>query len=563
MNFRNNLLIALSAAALPAAAQVQDPLCKLNHHQPRYISWLPEFPSYFAKVHPEGKFAFFIGSGNRLVNLEETDESKRIQTVPGSIDPVPCPDGKLLTVPGMSLYEISTVLKDGENAEALLTDSTHEGVYQSCAVLSKSGSSTVYRVITDASGEVAFRDYKVTYSSSHAARVTPQGDAKLRCPKMNLKTIIVSKTGKYLSAYLPDVGTTKIFDIEGRSGACKEVADIGYATGKLEFNFDDTRVAFHVDYFSSQAGDYFSGVSNDMSKDVFTLDIARQSNGKLKLSNLRRLTTARLKGSGSYYPSFAKSGEILFLSDEDNFYSFHAVNPERIPAYAPVLPPPEGWPGGTVPDGVPADWNQRLHAASVMGSLWSKRCSEDDEEVSAVEAASVKMVMPTSTCLELVKEYWKPGYGEELSKHVRFSRDKRFDASLVSQFTAGQLNESCRDNPEVNDPPPVEYGRKLSGQLDGPRLIQHYCVGCHVSGGALRLPDGTNIPNMLNFRALTEDQIQMALMRVDLPAGEGRMPPRGFEPPAKGVDHKQIVKDYLNCRLKQFTLPKDQRPYCD
>jgi|GEM_PF-3410804 len=564
MNFKNSFVV-LGALFFSgsAMAQLQDPLCKLNHHQPRYISWLPEFPSYFAKVHPDGKFAFFIGSGNRLVNLEERDEAKRIKSVPGSIDPVPCPDGKLLTVPGLSLYEISSVLKDGENAKALITDSTHEGVYQSCAVLAKNGNTTTYRVITDASGEVAYRDYKVTYSSSHAARVSPQGIAKLRCPGMNLKTIIVSKTGKYLSAYIPDVGTTKIFNIEGSSGACKEVADIGYATGKLEFNFNDTQIAFHVDYFSSQAGDYFSGVQNDMSKDVFTLDIARVSGGKLQLSNLRRLSTAREKGSGSYYPSFTRSGEILFLNDADNFYSFHAVKPERIPAYAPVLPPPDGWPGGVVPTGVPADWNERLHAASVMGSLWSKRCAEDDQEVSAVEAASVKMVMPTSTCLELVKEYWKPGFGEELAKHVRFSRDKRFDAGLVSQFTVDKLNQSCRDNPDVDEPPAPEYGSKLAGAVDGPRLIQHYCVGCHVSGGALRLPDGTAMPNTMNFRKLEDWQIESALTRLELKAGEGRMPPGGFEAAHGDVDHKRMVKEYLECKLKQLRLPEGQRPYCE
>lgn len=561
MNFKNSLAILLLAS--PAFAQVQDPLCKLNHHQPRYISWLPEFPSYFAKVHPDGKYAFFIGSGNRVVNLEEEREDQRIQTAPGSIDPVPCPDGKLLTVPGLSLYEISTVLKDGESAKPLLTDGKHQGVYQSCAVLSKSGSTTTYRVITDSSGEVAYRDYKVTYSSSHAARAVALGQEKMRCPRMNIKTIIVSKTGKYLSGYIPDVGTTKIFNIEGSTGACREVADIGYATGKLEFNYDDTRIAFHVDYFSSQAGDYFSGVSNDMSKDVYTLDIARQSNGKLKLSNLRRLTTAHTKGSGSYYPSFAKSGEVLFLNDDENFYSFHAVNPERIPAFPPILPPPDGWPGNRVPEGVPADWKARLHMASVTGSLWAKRCSEDDEEVSAVEAASVKLSLPTSTCTQLVREYWKPEFADELSKHVRYSRDSRFDASLVKTFTADQLVQSCQDAPDVNDPPPKEYGKKLSGQLDGPRLIQHYCVGCHVSGGALRLPDGSSMPNPLNFRQLTQEQIENALMRIDLPAGEGRMPPRGFESPTGTIDHKQIVKDYLGCRLKQFTLPENERPWCD
>lgn len=422
----------------------------------------------------------------------------------------------------------------------------------------------MYRVITDASGEVAYRDYKVTYSNSRAARVEPQAATKLRCPRLNLKTIIISKTGKYLSAYLRDVGTTKIFDIAGSSGACKEVADIGYATGKVEFNYEDTQIAFHVDYFSSDAGGYFSGVSNDMRKEIFTLDLAPAAGGKLKLSNLRRLTSTLTKGSGSYYPSYARNGEVVFLNDEDNFYSFRAVMPDRIPAYSPVLPPPDGWPGGVVPVGVPADWKMRLHSASVMGSLWSKRCGEDDdEELSAVEAASTMMIMPTSTCLELVKEYWKPGAAAELAKHVRYSRDARFDAGLIGQFTVDQLNFACRDSAEVNDPAPIEYGSKLANSVDGVRLVQHYCVGCHVSGGALRLPDGSTIANSLNFSSLQEWQIEAALARIELPEGEGRMPPRGFEAPVGKMDHQKIVKEYLECRLEQLRSPAGSRPYCD
>jgi len=562
MNYKNSfLLLPLVFSVLTAAG---DPLCKLNQPQPRLISWLPETPSYFAKVHPDGKYAFFIGSGNRILFLEEPDEAKRVISIPGSIDPVPCPDGKILTVPGLTLYEVSSLLKNHDKTKPLLTDSTNEGVYQSCAVLSKSGRTTTYRVITDSSGEVAFRDYQIRFSTSRPARVTPLAKTKLRCPNLNLKTLIISKTGKYLSAYLPKEGTTKIFDISGSSGECREVADMGYATGKLEFNYDDTQVAFHVDYFSSQAGDYFSGVQSDMSKDVFTLDIER-SGGKLLLSNLRRLTLAQTKGSGSYYPSFAKSGEVVALNDQDNFYSFHAINPLKAPAFAPVLPPPDGWPGGKPPANVPADWRERLHAAAVMGSLWSKRCSPDDEDLSAAEAASIKMVMPASTCRELVRESWKDGSGEELAQHVRFSRDGRFDPELVKQLTAGQLSESCRETPDANDPPPLVFGSKLSGTIDGPRAIQHYCVGCHVPGGALRLPDGTTIANTLNFRSLSQWQLEASLMRLDLPADSGGMPPGGFEAAHGGVDHKALVKDYLECKLRQVTFqgPEHRRPWCD
>ncbi len=75
--------------------------------------------------------------------------------------------------------------------------------------------------------------------------------------------------------------------------------------------------------------------------------------------------------------------------------------------------------------------------------------------------------------------------------------------------------------------------------------------------------DGSTMSNTLNFRALTREQIEAALFRIELPAGQGRMPPAGFEAPSQGTDHKSPVKQHLECKLRQFTLPEDQRPYCD
>lgn len=562
----SGVLAALTSVTSVGAAKDLS-LCTTQHYQPDIISWIPENPSYFAKVLPDGQTATYIGAENRLLYLEEPDVAKRMKSIPGDVDPVPCPDGKILTVPGLSIYEMSTVVEKGSQATPIDTDDTLGGVYQSCAVLKKSGSKTTYRVVTDESGEVYYRDYLVEFSSRPRtpAKVTKLGQMAKRCPGLNLKTIIISKTGKYLSGYDWQSGTTKIFNIEGSDKACEQVLDLGYPTGKLEFNFDDTQVTFHVDYFGSSVGSYFSGVDSNLSKDVFTLDLDTAS-GKVVGKNLRRITMSNELGSGSYYPSFMRDGRLIYINDDGGFFSFQIIKPSDVSTADFALPPPDGWPGGTPPLGTPSDWKEKLHSAAVIGSLWAENCSNDPDEITAVQAASIRMGLSAATCRGLVENGWDALTAQRLSAHARFSRDTRFDGTIVKTLTKEGLEKVCGNAAVPPVKTPKVFGTKVLENLTGSRAVHHYCVGCHATGGMLRLPGGGSIPNPLDFRNLTEDQIQRAKVRLDLPAGQGRMPPNGFKQASgTGQDHKALVVDYLDCLLRRLHYTGDEwgRPICD
>lgn len=532
------MIYALAAALWTALAPAAPAgLCELYEPKPKTVTWLNESPSYFAKIAPDGNLAYFIGSGNRMIFMGEDDGQRLFKAIPGDIDPVPCPDGKVVTTPGLNFFEVGALKRDGIRAQAFHSDGSHSGVYQSCAVIASSGNTTTYRMITDESGSVNFRDYKVTFGAG-APTVEEIGTVASLCPGLNLKTLIISKTGKYVSGYVPETGTTQIYSAE--PGACKLMADLGFPTGKLEFSYDDSRVVFHMDVFGSQAGDYFSGVDSQVSKEILTLDLER-SGERLAVRNLRKLSASRAKGSGSYYPSFTKQGLVGFVHDDFDFYSYRVMDPRSLPAFNLTVPPPEGWPGGSPPPEVPADWEKRLHAAAVVGSLWSQSCSAYDDELGAVDAASLVMSLGKAPCERMVAEQWVSGAAARMAQHPRFARDTRFKSDIIGGLTAADLKAECRTTSLPSQAVTKFYGKKALTDLDGPRALHHYCVGCHVPGGRLRLPDGSSMANPLHFEHLTPDQIQASLARIEAPAGAGRMPPRGFSNDAD----KKIVVDYL------------------
>ncbi|HMN67410.1 MAG TPA: hypothetical protein PKC28_02630 [Bdellovibrionales bacterium] len=436
-----SLVAPLQAAATPSTGRE----CLLREAKPDLVSVIPEAPSYFTKVMPDGKAAFYIGTINHLLLLEEKNETKRVLDVPGTIDPVPCPDGRVMSVPGLDLYEMSQVYLRGVNAPSMITDYTLAGVYQSCGLLESTSRSATYRIITDENGGVMFRDYRVTFGRrGRPGTAVGLGPAQARCPGTNLKTILISKTGKYISGFSPATGTTQIWDVSDEAPECKLALDLGFPTGKVEFNFDDSRIAFHMDYFGSNAGEYFSGLDDGMSKDVFTLDLERTRDGLIG-KNMRRITAAGQKDQGSYYPSFARDGRIVFVNYKDDVYTFQRVNPDEVPGFQLIVPPPEGW--SKRPADVPADWKERLHSASVVGSLWSERCSRYDEEVTAVDAATVQLSLTREGCRLLVREGWSPPMQEKLAKHVRFQRDTRFDPQLIRMTKASDLEQICASLP--------------------------------------------------------------------------------------------------------------------
>ena len=128
---------------------------------------------------------------------------------------------------------------------------------------------------------------------------------------------MLSKTGRYIGGIDPKTEHTKIMEIL-ENGDCVVRYDLRLKTGKLDFSYDDRKVAFHV---SSKVGVDIQRVTR----------LRRYPSKKLNLNAMTfDLMTGRFekvtecKGEfDCYYPGFTRDGNLVYLQQAPNYnYEF-------------------------------------------------------------------------------------------------------------------------------------------------------------------------------------------------------------------------------------------------
>lgn len=521
-------IILLITLALPFTASAAEDYCHLISDTPEKIVNVKHEPQWFAKVKNTGDWIFYIThEGNHLLSTTDTNDMTRDVRIWGSYDPVPSPDGRVLTVPGMVFYNVEDILRDKADAKPLWTDNDLGGVYQSVALL-KIVEPDVrhYRVITDGQGtEVQYRDYEVDFRQTPAT-VKPITPVTMHCPGRALSTIMVSKTGRYMTAYDTRSATTKVYDmVDMGPKRCRELLDLGYGTGKIEwnigtprhgelFNFDDSdeRMTFHIDYFGSNIGTYFSTVKTNQVKDIFTMDVEpfpanRQGDWRLKPVSLRKLFSESRLGSGGYYPSFMSDGKVAVVFDDADSFSFRIFDTERSKPYEFYLPPPaqtfvEAWENPQLSPLMPQNWQARFHRAAAIGALWSQTClAEQDQraDTTGVGSTSYFLGLSKESCTELVNAKWESTKNQVVN-HSMWQHDPRFSTQMIQAMTTNDLLQACakiQEHPQAN--PPIVIGEGSAQHLTKDKLIHSYCMGCHVPDSRLVSLTGENYPNTVTF----------------------------------------------------------------
>lgn len=280
-------------------------------------------PGYFFKVHPDGKHIAFIENGNRLIELSSGDQYQ----LPGGVDPVWSPDGKLLTHPGesegMNFHHADAAIaaaKRGSPQESVPTsDPRLQGVYQS---VGQEGNT--YSVLTDTQG-ASYGKYEIRNGV-----VTPVGEMQQLCaniPDFPSDLPMLSKDGKYLSVYDSNSRSTKIFNVT--NGSCSLAVDLGFPTGKVSFNADSSQITFHLDQFGEFDDGWFSGISKDKVKNVVALKLTK-SGERLVPGDWSLVSRATNAGDGGYYPDYDAAGNIYYLEDQNNFFQFVKVRQNQL-----------------------------------------------------------------------------------------------------------------------------------------------------------------------------------------------------------------------------------------
>jgi hypothetical protein len=246
-------LVALSTLLLAPDAHAlrRDAQCRGLNPRPEQTTQLDCAPSWFFKpLWTSSDWAAVICGTNRLVRLSNPSEQV---VLPGTIDPVPTPDDRYLTTPGpLKFFPMSELRSGGSNrasVQPVYTDNALQGVYQSIGQMTGDGGEPRYRAITErpvgAQGStMVMRDYQATGDS-----IAPVQSAPVPlCPGKSLKLPMMSKNGRELAALDLATGTTKLFAVSD-DGSCSQLLDLGIATGKVDFNFDGSRIVFHVDHY--------------------------------------------------------------------------------------------------------------------------------------------------------------------------------------------------------------------------------------------------------------------------------------------------------------------------
>lgn len=363
--------------------------------------------NWFARPVPNPNGHWMVGYAMHDLNyLYDLTTGKRIR-IPDKSDAVATPDGKYMTVPGEyttdnypRFYDNTVLLrhlKQGTDASDVEPVFIHEhnglknSFYQSLGTLESTPNTDVYRMIFSGTGnESGFRMADYRFETSDGALTVTASDPIPLCPEIDndLMTPFVSKDGQYVAAYTSSVSdweyannaSLKIYQITDVNydqgfAACKEVVDFGFPAGKADFSFDGNSLTFHISNVSYLAvfissGDVY-GESDDpgiLNTDVMVANLTRDEEGVINgFSGVRRLTTTKDIGAGSYFPAFFPDGMLFYISHpltkpgNEPRFEFQVVNPNV----------------GHSNENLYSDANT-VKAAQKIGNLWTSSCLETD-----------------------------------------------------------------------------------------------------------------------------------------------------------------------------------------
>ena len=465
-----------------------------------------DFPSYFFKVHPSGKYIAYMGfEGNKLLDLENAE----FYPLPGRIDPVFTPDGSHLLIPlsemdlkespwfetnkfdkieinsngeKMTFYRVEDfikAMKEKDQSEKRikelhlspeLKDAEDGGNYQSVSSV-RNGK---FSVLTD-KNTLTIKDYTLDEKD-----IRPSGKSRNPCHEnrdLSGDLPMLSKDGKFVSILNYNTETTQIYQINP-SGKCNLALDLGIATGKVSFNWDSSQITFHVDHFLKGYGSYFSGVASDIIKNVYVLNLESSTkDGKAALipTTWAKVSNNQKTGNGSYYPDFSKSGDIFFLNDVDNYFEFAQVKQSDL-NFVPFY---------NISNIGPNDENSGLNhcvqrerpfnTQLLLGLLWIDIC-ENIDSPTVKDSVLFSMSLNSENCRELVKNEWNSFVIEKIKQNFK----DEIDMSFVNNVQIDDLVAACPDKLKSSTLTNIIGIWQKRDHSNFKQIVKQKCMMCHA-----------------------------------------------------------------------------------
>ncbi len=462
-SFLSWVLLNASTVVDPLAAYAAPPeYCQLEDNTAARKVSFKGTPMYFAKANmltTRNRLYFKLGNNNVALNLS----TGATQVLPGNIDPVPTPDGEYITLPGVEFYDADS--SEGNPSSPSKFRSTQQGPYQSIGLLNSSNAEKNYRVITDMNPAVNGFKYKdIRVSGAKGTESFAVAADGVLCKTIdgqaapNFKLPMISKDGFKISAYDLSTGTTKIFSINPNNPeSCSLLVDLGMPTGKMEFNRENNKVAFHVDEGGATNGDWFMSPRYESRLNIYTYDL--NSKEITRVSN-------NVKGN-SYYPSFRADGTIVYLHNEPG------------KDYAAIIADPSRGQRMKLPnDCLPSDEN--FQAAVALGALWMRVCNAAvSPALTPVNIALIPMSLSPEKCRALVKANWRQLKGV-VGTNVAVKKSPEL-ANSLSGISENDVIAACPSEEKPTSRPEEVSDENQSAppaSVNIPNMMAN-CAGCH------------------------------------------------------------------------------------
>jgi hypothetical protein len=228
--------------------------------------------------------------------------TRREQRIPGTVDPVPTPDGKFLTRPGLMFYPVAT-LAAGDTIPIFI-DPELPDEYQTISILKQSKDAVRYRVVTGWRTGLRLRDYDVTFATrDKLIHIEPLGTPMVPCAGRRFSLPISAKGNREVGAFDLDSRTNRIIEVAD-DGRCTDILDLGFASGKLSFSYDASAIAFATSRIDVDAEGFMLQPEEAFYKDALVL--YRKTGRIVSLSRNRGLR-------GMTFPEFLPDGRSIIL----------------------------------------------------------------------------------------------------------------------------------------------------------------------------------------------------------------------------------------------------------
>lgn len=234
--------------------------------------------------------------------------------IPGTVDPVPTPDGKFITRPGLIFYPVPT-LASGDTTP-FFVDRDLPDEYQTISILRQGKNDARYRVVTGWRTGLRLRDYDIAFTrDGKPEHIQPLATPMVPCPERVLVLPISSKGSREVGVFDKSSNTNRIIDVTD-DGKCVDVMDLGFASGKLSFNYDGSAIAFATSRIDVDAEGFMLQPEVMFYKDALVL--YRKTGRLVSLSRNRALR-------GMTFPEFLPDGRSIILDQASKLKPAEAI----------------------------------------------------------------------------------------------------------------------------------------------------------------------------------------------------------------------------------------------